>query len=110
MSLLVQTLTTYAYPVAKTKNPFDGVVPNFSIFGADFNAWWKKILGGVWALSIAYCAFKLFPAALSMHRNRRVGNAMTLSESTQDLQFWGVGTGIVVAAGLLFGAILAAVG
>jgi len=110
MSLLLQAVTTYAHPVAAARNPFDGVVPNFSIFGADFNDWWKKILGGVWALSIVYCAFKLFPAALSMHRNRRVGNAMSLTEASQDLQFWGAGTGIVVAAGLLFGAILAAAG
>lgn len=111
MSLVLQTVTYYATrPALAVKDPFDGVVPNFAIFGADFNAWWKKMLAGVWALSIVYCAFKLFPAAMSVHRNRRVGNAMSLGEATQDLQFWGVGTAVIVAAGLLFGVVLTVAG
>jgi hypothetical protein len=105
MSLLLQTAIT-----AAPHDPFKGVLPDFTIFGADFNAWWKKLLAGVWAASIIYCAFKLFPAAMSVHRNRRVGNAMSLGEATQDLQFWGIGTGVIVAAGLLFGAILTVAG
>ncbi|HZC72728.1 MAG TPA: hypothetical protein VE442_18665 [Jatrophihabitans sp.] len=110
MSVMQALANHYTTTAAASKNPFDGVVPNFSIFGADFNAWWKKLLAGVWGLAIVYCGFKLFPAALSMHRSRRVGNAMTLGEASQDLQFWGVGTAIVVSAGLLFGAILFAAG
>jgi hypothetical protein len=111
MSLVLQTVTYYtSHPALAVKDPFDGVVPDFTIFGADFNAWWKKMLAGVWALSIVYCAFKLFPAAMSVHRNRRVGNAMSLGEATQDLQFWGVGTTLIVAAGLLFGAVLTVAG
>jgi hypothetical protein len=110
MPLILDTLNRHAATIAAAKNPFDGVVPDFSIFGADFNDWWRKLLAGVWALSLVYCAFKLFPAAMSMHRSRRVGNAMSLGEASQDLQFWGVGTGVVVAAGLLFGAILFAAG
>lgn len=110
MSALLQTVSYYAARPLATKDPFDGVIPNFTIFGADFNAWWKKMLAGIWALSIVYCAFKLFPAAMSVHRNRRVGNAMSLGEASQDLQFWGVGTAVIVAAGLLFGAILTVAG
>ena len=111
MSLILQTVTHYASgPTLAVSDPFKGVVPDFTIFGTDFNAWWKKMLAGVWALSIVYCAFKLFPAAMSVHRNRRVGNAMSLGEATQDLQFWGVGTAVIVAAGLLFGAILTVAG
>jgi hypothetical protein len=111
MSLILQTLTHLAAgPAAASTDPFKGVVPDFTIFGADFNAWWKKLLAGAWAFSIAYCAFKLFPAAMSVHRSRRVGNAMSLGEATQDLQFWGVGTAVIVAAGLLFGAILTVAG
>lgn len=112
MSLLVHSVTSYAAstPILAVKDPFQGVVPNFTIFGADFNAWWKKLLAAVWAASIIYCAFKLFPAAMSVHRNRRIGNSMSLGEATQDLQFWGVGTAVIVAAGLLFGAIIAVAG
>jgi hypothetical protein len=107
MSLLVQTVTTH---LSAGKDPFDGVVPNFAIFGADFNSWWKKILAGVWGLSIVYCAFRLFPAALSMHRSRHVGNVTSLGEASQELKFWGAGTVMVVAAGLVFGALLTVAG
>lgn len=111
MSLVLQSVVHLAArPVLAVKDPFDGVVPDFTIFGADFNDWWKKLLAGVWAASIIYCAFKLFPAAMSVHRNRRVGNAMSLGEATQELQFWGVGTAMIVAAGLLFGTIITVAG
>ena len=116
MSLLVQTVMNHVaagHPttvLAAGRNPFDGVVPNFTIFGADFNSWWKKLLAGVWGLSIVYCAFKLFPAALSVHRSRTVGNVNSLGEASQELKFWGAGTVMVVAAGLLFGTLLAIAG
>jgi hypothetical protein len=115
MSLLVQTLTTHlaaghSTAVFAAQDPFDGVVPNFAIFGADFNSWWKKLLAGVWGLSIVYCAFRLFPAALSLHRSRMVGNANSLGEASQELKFWGAGTLMVVAAGLVFGTLLAVAG
>lgn len=115
MSLLVQTLTTHlsaghGAAVLAAQDPFDGVVPNFAIFGADFNAWWKKLLAGVWALSIVYCAFRLFPAAISLHRSRTVGNVTSLGEASQELKFWGAGTLMVVTAGLMFGTVLAVAG
>jgi hypothetical protein len=111
MSLIVQTMTTHTSTLlAASKDPFDGVVPNFAIFGADFNAWWKKLLAGVWGISIVYCAFKLFPAALSVHRSRTVGNVTSLGEASQDLKFWGAGTIMVVAAGLVFGTMLTIAG
>lgn len=98
-----------ARPLA-SNNPFDGVAPNFSIFGVQFNAWWKKMLAGLWGLAIIVCAAKLFPAALSMHRSRSVGNAVSLSESSAELKLWGVGTLVVIAAGIIFGAVVAAAG
>lgn len=113
MSFLVQAVVTHvstAHGVSAKGNPFDGVAPNFAIFGADFNSWWKKLLAGVWGLSIVYCAFKLFPAALSLHRSRMVGNVNSLGEASQELKFWGAGTVVVVAAGLLFGTVLAIAG
>jgi hypothetical protein len=111
MSLLVQTFATHTNAVLSASNdPFNGVVPNFAIFGADFNTWWKKLLAGVWGISIVYCAFKLFPAALSVHRSRTVGNVTSLGEASQDLKFWGAGTLMVLAAGLVFGTLLTIAG
>ena len=111
MSLFVEVVTNHAGTVlAASRDPFDGVVPNFAVFGADFNTWWKKLLAGAWGISIVYCAFKLFPAALSVHRSRTVGNVTSLGEASQDLKFWGAGTVMVLAAGLVFGTLLTLAG
>ena len=48
MSVILQTVVT-----AAPHDPFKGVVPDFTIFGADFNAWWKKLLAGVPPLDVA---------------------------------------------------------
>jgi hypothetical protein len=103
---LVQHATSGQLHPLAGKNPFDGITPDFSIFGAQFNTWWKKLLSAAWAAALIFCAFKLFPAAMSVHRSRKVGNAVTLGEATQDIQFWGVTTGVTVAAGLVFGTLL----
>lgn len=96
----------HLHQLGASKNPFDSVVPDFSIFGAKFTSWWQKLLGAAWAAAILVCAFKLFPALASVHRSRKVGNAVSLGEASQDLQFWGMTTVGTVAAGLLFGVLL----
>lgn len=40
-------------------NPISGVTPNFTVFGLEFDAWWKKLFGGAWALLIVMSIFYL---------------------------------------------------
>ncbi len=91
-----------------SNNPFDGVAPDFSIFGAKFTAWWQKALAGVWGLALVYCGFKLIHAFVSMQSAKRHRNAVGMSERTEDLQVWAASTGGVVLAGAIMGALLAA--
>ena len=55
------------------KNPFDGVEPDFSIFGVKFNKGLAIGLGAFWGLSIVYCGWQIvialnkFNAAKSHH-------------------------------------------
>lgn len=33
-------------------NPIDGIVPDFTIFGAEFTELWQKIFAGLWGLAV----------------------------------------------------------
>ncbi|WP_223695361.1 hypothetical protein [Leifsonia poae] len=44
-------------------NPLNGVLPDFSVFGVQFDALWKKLIAGIWGIciiiSIAFLAIGL---------------------------------------------------
>lgn len=46
----------------QAKNPFDGVTPDISVFGAKFNSGIVILLGAIWGLSIIAAAVNLVPA------------------------------------------------
>ncbi len=52
-TLIIHT-TTHAgiVPMAGIDNPLDGILPDFTVFGAKFTAWWQKLLGALWAIAI----------------------------------------------------------
>ena len=37
------------------ENPIDGIIPDFSIFGAEFTALWQKLFTAGWAIAILAC-------------------------------------------------------
>lgn len=90
-------------------NPTDGVVPDFSIFGAKFNALWKKLLGAAWALALAWTVLRLV-IALGGMSNSKGGHPQQLSESRQEAITAGVAVAAVAAFGVIVTAILAVVG
>lgn len=108
--LTLDALTQNAHPLLAAPNPFDGVVPNFSVFGLKFDALWKKILGGFWGLALIFCAFKLISAALKLQAAKKGGYSQGVMENTDDVKQWGMGTGIVVGAAVIFGAVVALIG
>jgi hypothetical protein len=40
-----------------SKNPFDGVVPDFNVFGLQFTQAWQKLLAGIWGIAFVIAAF-----------------------------------------------------
>ena len=91
-------------------DPFNGVVPNADIFGANFTTWWQKLLAGVWAVGLIVCAFKLFPAMASLHAAKRAGMEGGVMTASQDVKLWAFSLGGTIGAGLIFGAALAIFG
>lgn len=99
-----------AHLMAATTNPFDKVVPNFTVFGTQFTSWWQKLLGGVWAVAIVVCAFHLITAGASMQANKKNGYAGGVLQDTDELKKWAVSAGVVLGAGVIFGAAIAVFG
>lgn len=48
------------------QNPLNGIVPNFSIFGAQFTAAWQKIGAGLWGVAILIAIFYLGRGVLAI--------------------------------------------
>lgn len=48
------------------ENPIDGVVPDFSIFGAEFTEWWQKLFAAAWAIAIIIALFFLVRSIITM--------------------------------------------
>jgi hypothetical protein len=41
-----------ALAAQKIDNPMDGILPDFSAFGVEFDALWKKLIAGIWGLAM----------------------------------------------------------
>ncbi|MEV7043737.1 hypothetical protein [Amycolatopsis sp. NPDC051061] len=93
--------------LAQSPNPFDGVVPNFDVFGVEFNSAWKKLLGGVWGLAFVVFAFGTIRATLELQSAKRHGYHTSVADHSASLKRSVVGLGVLTSLGLIFGAVLA---
>jgi hypothetical protein len=93
--------------LAESPNPFDGVVPNFDVFGLDFNAAWKKLLGGAWGLAFVVFAFGTIRATLELQSAKRNGYHSSVAEQSSSLKRSLAGLGVLASLGLIFSAVLA---
>lgn len=95
-------------PAAIT-NPFDGIVPNFSVFGVAFDAWWKKLFAGLWAIAIIIAAVYLVIGLTSMAKADG-SNPRAHEEGRKKAQGAGIGLACLAGLGVIIGAILAVAG
>ena len=107
MSVLLSLHATLA---AEPSNPFDGVVPDFSVFGADFTTAWQKLLGGIWALAFAVIAAYCVMATIRFASARQQGYEHGVTQSAKDLKNGALAAAVCAGLPILFGAILSVVG
>ncbi|WP_433635585.1 hypothetical protein [Nocardia sp. CA-120079] len=87
VSLLLSTgVAEAATVVAAGQNPFDGVVPDFNVFGAEFNNAWKKLLGAVWAGSFILAGFGLISSFVDLQRAKKGGYSGTVADKTESVK------------------------
>lgn len=83
-------------PVPMVQNPLDGVFPDFSLFGVEFDNIWIKIAGLIWAALILWAVISIFMA---------IGRLISAS-SDRNPAAYGDATKSLVKAAISFGAIL----
>lgn len=88
------------------ENPIDGVLPDFSVFGAEFDAWWKKLFAGFWGLAIVAAIFYLIGGIVDANRHKGGGHPNQVREATQQAKMAGISLGALAALPVLVGAIL----
>ncbi|WP_236725323.1 hypothetical protein [Amycolatopsis orientalis] len=81
-------------------------MPNFDVFGVDFNAAWKKLLGGAWGLAFVVVAFGTIRATLELQSAKRHGYHTSVAEHAASLKRSVIGLAVLASLGLIFGAIL----
>jgi uncharacterized membrane protein YidH (DUF202 family) len=90
-------------------SPFQGIVPDFSIFGAEFTTWWQKLFAGLLALLLIYTGARLAIALGAMHKARNSGVAGQVDEAKSQAVWAGIAFGAVVCFVPITVAIFAAI-
>jgi hypothetical protein len=88
-------------------NPFDGLIPDFNVFGAEFTTWWQKLFGALWAIAIIVAAAYLIWSILSLRRATN-NNVPGQADEAKTQAIWAGGAlGALVGFGTIIGAIIA---
>ena len=90
------------------QNPLDGILPDFSIFGAEFTELWQKLLAGVWALGIVASIVFLILGLVKIGNNGET-NPQAVAEGKRQVLWASISLGALVSLGVIVGAIIALV-
>ena len=91
-------------------NPLNGILPNFTIFGAQFTALWQKLIAGVWAIGIVLCIVFLVMSITQMASASSGGNPNEYKTARTGALWSGVSLGALAALAVIVGAVLAIFG
>lgn len=88
------------------ENPLDGIIPDFTIFGAEFTQLWQKLLGGVWGIAIVVVIVFLIMGFVKIAQNGET-NPQAVAEGKKQVLWSAIGLGCLVALAVIVGAIIA---
>lgn len=87
-------------------NPFDGVVPDFAIFGAEFNNAWRKILAGLWAIAFVIVGAGFIRAIIDYQSAKKGGYAQGVAEKADSAKSSAIALGALSGLPIIVGAIV----
>lgn len=96
-----------ATTILAAPNPFDGVTPDFSIFGLQFTQAWQKLLGGAWGIGFVFTAFSAIRATVALARAKKGGYGVQVAEQTEDAKWAGIAFGALSMLGVIVGGVIA---
>lgn len=94
--------------VQTIQNPFPGA-PNFSVFGTEFDTWWKKLFAAGWALGLIVAGFYLVVGLMAMAKADS-NNPHAHAEGKKKAAGAGIGFGALAGLAVIMGAILTLAG
>lgn len=89
-------------------NPIDGIIPDFTIFGAEFTNIWQKLFAGGWALAIIAAIVFLIMGLIKLGSSGET-NPQGVAEAKRQIIRSAVALGGLVALAVIVGAIIAIV-
>lgn len=92
--------------IAYIANPLEGVIPDFSILGAEFTEVWQKVAAAAWGLAIAVAVLYLMHGILGIATNRNAHPGQ-LREARKEAVNAGLALGALVMLAVIVGAIIA---
>jgi hypothetical protein len=92
------------------ENPFANLIPDFSVFGAEFTTWWQKLFVGLWALLIIAAAAYLAMSLLQIRRATHNNVPGQADEAKTQAVWAGAALGGLVGFGTIIGAIITVAG
>ena len=107
IDLLNAVITTHPDLVPQAiPNPLDGILPDFTVFGAKFTALWQKLLGGLWALAILAAIAYLIRGLLGIAQHRGGGHPSQVAESRKEATMALASLGSLAALAVIVGVVL----
>lgn len=87
-------------------NPFANLIPNFTVFGAEFTNWWEKLFGGLWAMCIIAAGVYLLVSLVKLHKATN-NNIPGQADEAKTAAMWAGGSlaalcGFAVIVGAVF--------
>lgn len=83
-------------------NPLSNIVPNFTVFGAEFTTIWQKLAGGLWGMAILVAIGYLGHGILGIAQNRG-GHPGNLRESKKEAMNAGIALGGLICLAVIVG-------
>ena len=87
-------------------NPMDGILPDFSFFGAEFTELWQKLLAGFWGLAILVVVIFLIYGISKMATASTSHNPQEYKSAKSQSIGTGIALGALAIVPVLVGAVL----
>jgi len=91
-------------------NPLNGILPNFTIFGAQFTELWQKLIAGMWAIGIVLTVVFLIVGVTQMATASSGGNPMEYKNARTHAMWAAIALGVLAALAVIVGGVLTVFG
>ena len=86
-------------------NPFSGLTADWTVFGGEFDTWWKRLFAGLWAMCILAAAVYLLVSLVKLHKATNNNIPGQADEAKTSAVWAGAALGALAGFAVIVGAI-----